>query len=479
MRPFPRPRLVFDAPPESRARPFVLTAGGVYSLDAGLYAADAGAEALRNLGVVPGDRVAVLAPVMPEAVCLFLSIWRAGAVVVPVSTRWPPGQVATNLRRIGVRSCIHAAAAAPPEGGIRAFPIDRIVRPKASGTPAGGHEPAVPLIAGPWPRDATIVFTSGSAGSPKAVVHTFGNHFANAFGANAHIAFGPGDVWLLALPLYHVGGFAPLFRALAGGGAIAAPGPGMPLAASLSALPATHCSLVSTQLRRLLDDDHAVARLAAMKLVLVGGAETPRPLVAAARTHGIPIATTYGSSELASQVATGEPGGDPDRMMLLPYRRATVAPEGELLFRGLTLCRGYAEGARVVSARASDSWFHSGDLGTLDAAGRLTVTGRTDAMFIAGGENVHPEEIERALAEAPGMRRALVVPVPDPEFGARPVAFIDSPRIDEAALRDFLGARIARFKIPRRFLPWPEGTAFAQDKPDRAAFARLAAETSP
>ncbi len=143
--------------------------------------------------------------------------------------------------------------------------------------------------------------------------------------------------------------------------------------------------------------------------------------------------------------------------------------------RGRTLFRGYVEETGVRPALDDAGWFHTGDLGRLDADGRLVVTGRRDTMFISGGENIHPEEIEREILRFPGVLETIVVPVPDPEFGARPAAFlrtVDGSLPDAAELDRFLRMTLPGFKMPRRYLAWPdieEGM-----KPDRRAFAALA-----
>ncbi len=474
MRSFPRPRLLFDCPPEVLGRAFLITARGSFTLEDCRLSAERAARVLAEAGVRPSERVAILAAGAPEVVVLFLALWRARAVAVPVSPRWPPRQIEAHLRAIGCPLLVWDGVHGEPSRSVRTLPLGEVVTLDAPAAHPNRRIDSPPLIPGPWPRDATVIFTSGSEGLHKAVLHSFGAHYANAAGANARLPFGCGDAWLLALPLDRVGGLAPIFRALAGGGAVACGPAGTQLDALIEMFAATHLSLVPTQLLRLCANPPAAARLAAMKAVLVGGGAVPPALLAEARARGIPALATYGSTEMASQIATADPSA-PDRPRVLPYRRLAIAPDGEILVRGLPLCRGYVRGARVAPVRAPDGWFATGDLGAVDADGRCTIAGRKDAMFISGGENVHPQEIEQALMEAPGVARALVVPLADPEFGHRPVAFIAAERLDESALREFLAPRLARWKIPRRFLPWPVDAGPGDDKAARAEFARRAA----
>jgi O-succinylbenzoic acid--CoA ligase len=216
-----------------------------------------------------------------------------------------------------------------------------------------------------------------------------------------------------------------VFRCLISGAAIALPEPDAPLGRSISELRATHVSLVSTQLLRLLRED---AALEGLKAVLTGGGPVPEDLVDEALARGLPVHTSYGLTEMASQVTTTAPGAAPEELRtagrVLPHREVSVSGEGEILVRGETLFAGYVQGGRPGVRPGAGGWFRTGDLGRLDGAGRLRVLGRRDNLFVSGGENVRPEEIEEALLRIPGVEEAVVVPVPDPEFGERPVAFV-------------------------------------------------------
>jgi O-succinylbenzoic acid--CoA ligase len=319
----------------------------------------------------------------------------------------------------------------------------------------------------PLGRPATIVFTSGSTGIPKAALHTFGNHYHNALGSNTNIALRPGDRWLHSLPLYHVGGLSILFRCLLAGATVALPLQGRSLGEAIARFDATHVSLVSTQLLRLLRED---PNLAGLKTVLMGGGPVPASLVDEAVARGLPIHTSYGLTEMASQVTTTPPGASPEALRtagrVLPGREVSIS--GEILVRGETLFAGYVEGEKIDRPLDADGWFHTGDLGDLDQDGCLRVLGRRDNLFISGGENIQPEEIEEALCRLKGVSEAVVVPVTDPEFGHRPVAFVRTESSGIAHLAPELEKILPRFKIPTAFHPWPEATQRGM-KPDRHA----------
>ena len=194
--------------------------------------------------------------------------------------------------------------------------------------------------------------------------------------------------------------------------------------------------------------------------------------------RGLPVFTSYGLTEMASQVTTTRPGaGAAERETsgrLLPHRLLRIAADGEILVRGETRFRGYVDEAMLHEPFDAEGWYATGDLGRLGEDSLLRVEGRKDNLFISGGENVQPEEIESALAACEGVAQAVVVPVPDAEFGYRPVAFVRlEGRVPEEDLRRALERRLPRFKMPRVFLPWPEEYAEGL-KPDRRRLRELA-----
>ena len=432
------------------------------------------AASLRSAGCNPGDRLGILAPNSPDYLVWLLAVMRLGAVCCPMNSRLPRRAVAEQLRRIGCRKLVMAA---PKTDGLDDTTILGGRDLERARTPVGAlpREPTVPLG-----RPATIVFTSGSTGEPKAVLHTCGNHYYNALGSNTNLPLTARDRWLLNLPLHHVAGLGILFRCLLAGAAVAIPDGGETLDAALLRYRVTHLSAVATQLRRLLNEPRSV-RCASLRYVLLGGSEIPRRLLVRAEERGLPVFTSYGCTEMASQVTTtGTDSTAAQRLTsgrLLPYRRLRISDEGEILVGGETLFMGYVDGSTITRPVASDGWFATGDLGRMDESGYLTVTGRRDNRFFSGGETIHPEEIERALTEHDGVERAVVVPVPDREFGQRCAAFVRcrERHVGAAALASWLRRTLPRYKIPDSFHEWPdiEPDSF---KIDRTRFRRLALE---
>jgi len=410
---------------------------------------------LRDHGLACGDRLALYRPTDLDYLVLLLAAFRTGVVAAPLSTRTPPAAVPDLLGRIACRTL----AAAPHDAFTGLDLLDLTESSTVHRPPSTEHRR--PSTASWTLGDpATLVFTSGSTGTPKAALHTLGNHVASARGVIEFFGLGPGGRWLLDLPLYHVGGLAVLVRCVLAGATVVLPGEGEPLEETVAARGVTHGSLVATQLLRVLRDGRPEA-LAKTRALLLGGSAIPPGLVAEAHALGLPIHTSYGMSEMASTVTATPPGATLDALatsgVLLPGRELRLADDGEILVRGATLFAGYLDGDRVERPDR-DGWFPTGDLGAWAEVGgerMLRVVGRKDHLFISGGENVQPEEVEAALGRIEGVRRAVVVPVADAEFGQRPVAFVEAEAWTPEAWREALAESLARFKIPAAFHPWP------------------------
>jgi O-succinylbenzoic acid--CoA ligase len=155
-----------------------------------------------------------------------------------------------------------------------------------------------------------------------------------------------------------------------------------------------------------------------------------------------------------------------------------LTPAGEILVKGRPLFKGYISGNGVDPAVDDDGYFSTGDIGYFDARNYLHLIGRKDRMFISGGENIHPEEIEQAIGEMESVEQVVVVPVEDAHFGKRPVAFIKTKKgmkFDDGRAKELLQDRLESFKIPDNFLSWPRGFGSLL-KPPRSEFRAFAAE---
>lgn len=410
-------------------------------------------QALRDQGAGPGDRVGLCLPTGRAVLDCLIALFRIGAVACPVDPRHPVPYREALLGRLGCAMVI-AKPLAP------------------CGTKSGAPESQ-------WRVETpgTIVFTSGSTGEPRAAVLSLGNHLASARRANDNIPLGPGDRWLLSLPMHHVAGFGVLFRCLAAGATIVLPPDGLSLERTVHDLGITHMSLVARQLAQLLEG----GSLFPLKAVLLGGSAIPPALIDGALARRIPIHTSYGMTETATQITATRPGADREELATSGYPLGTdsvrITDEGAIAVNGPSRFLGYWERDGLVTPFDADGWFTTSDLGRFDEAGRLMVLGRRDNMFIAGGENIQPEVIERALCALPGVIQAVVVPVAHLEFGATPVAFVEVVGVlGVEELREALGGVLPRFMVPRHYLPWPGDLAGAGLKVSRGELGRRAAE---
>ncbi len=417
------------------------------------------ARNLRRAGVAPGARAGLFLESSWQTAAILFGCLRAGVVACPLNTRLPREAVPGHLRQLAASHFIARVAAAPdPDfAGVRILPPDELLiyRDPESDEPAG------------WPlrldAPATVLFTSGTSGRPRAVELTVANHYYSARGANLNLRLATHDCWLLTLPLYHVGGLGLLFRCALAGAAVAIPEAGESIEQAQERYGATHLSLVPTQLYRLLRRGSFPDSFSRIKAIVLGGSPAPPALLAEALRRKLPVYPSYGLTEMASQVCTVGPSAPPAKRMtsgrVLAHRELRIAPDGEILVRGQTLFSGYVDAGARDSRRGESGWFATGDLGELDADGYLTVKGRKDNLFISGGENIQPEEIERWLGSMPEVGDALVAPMPDEEFGARPVAFLrwNGGTVPESELRARLERVLPRYKIPVQFRPWPDG----------------------
>ncbi|MBS0627536.1 MAG: AMP-binding protein, partial [Verrucomicrobia bacterium] len=297
--------------------------------------------------------------------------------------------------------------------------------------------------------ESILLFTSGSSGHPKLVCLHFSHFIESAQGSIPFLELenNPGK-WLLSVPLFHVSGLSILFRCLTTGSAILFP----PLISL-----ATHLSFVPTQLLRLLNKPEKIPFL---RCLLLGGAPISDTLLQKALRHNLPIRTTYGLTETASSITMSHPSDSLSSLHLgkpLPGREVMIDDSNEILVRGKTLFSGYDLGSDLVLPLTQKGWFATGDLGTLTPDGNLIYKGRKDNLFISGGENIHPEEIEKELNALPNIITSVVIPIDDPEFGQRPIAFLHTTKLPSLKnLQEALLSKLPKFCIPVQIHPFPE-----------------------
>jgi O-succinylbenzoic acid--CoA ligase len=288
---------------------------------------------------------------------------------------------------------------------------------------------------------ALVMHTSGTTGRPRPIAITYGNIRANARGVAQLMGLDDAERWLCPLPLSHVGGLMVVLRStLMATTAVLAPPPFDPeaIGAAMREREITTASLVPTQLQRLLDA--GVAPPPALRRILLGGGPMPHALLARARAAGYAVCPSYGLTQACSTVTIAEPGDLETHGKPLPGVGVAIAGDGEILISGGT-----------VNTLGS---LRTGDLGRIDAEGRLIVQGRKGDVIITGGENVAPAEIEAVLAEHPRVKEAAVFARPHPLWGEAVTALVvaePGEDLTQGELRKHCLERLASFKVPKAF----------------------------
>ncbi|MEM1417798.1 MAG: AMP-binding protein [Myxococcota bacterium] len=426
---------------------------------------DGVAAALRARGVGPDDRVAVLAENHVGFVTLLAAMARTGAMLAPLNYRLATEELRELMGHVAPALLLAGpgweARAEEIAGSVPVLPLEGF-----------GQDSAPPQASVVGPDDvATLCFTGGTTGLPKGAMLTHRQLVMNA----VNTAFGWGvhaeDAVVVATPMFHAAFHALCWPLLQLGGFVVVQerfDPEEHLA--LAAAHATLLFMVPTMFRLLADaPGFADADLGRIRWAISGGAPCPAPIREAFAGRGIRFKQGYGLTEcgvncfaleLAEAAAHPESVGRP-----MPHLRARLvdddgndASEGELQLSGPVTMKGYfgraeATAEAFVSA-GGRRWLRTGDVARRDAEGRYFIVGRKKEMFISGGENVYPAEVERALDGHPKVHECAVVGVPDPrwgEVGLAAVVLHEGAGLDEAELRAWVAARLAKYKVPKRW----------------------------
>ncbi|MGW4910046.1 FadD3 family acyl-CoA ligase [Streptomyces sp. NPDC004270] len=456
------------------------------------------AAACMAVGVEVGDRVAVWAPNSLDWIVAALGAVSAGGVLVPLNTRFKGAEAADVLRRSGARllfvtgtflgtsyvaSLRRAAGEGDSPGPLPGLPLLRDVVVLSEDAPvdfrtwkdflaAGEAVPAGEVAARAAGLDggslSDIVFTSGTTGRPKGAVITHAQTL-RAYEVWADLAgLRTDDRYLIVNPFFHTFGYKAGVIACLMRGATMIPQPVFNVETVLANVAAERVSVLPgppTLHQSLLDhparDTHD---LSALRLVVTGAAVVPLLLVERLRGElGVEtVLTAYGLSE-ASGIVTMCRRGDPPSVIASTSGRAIPGTEvrvdaapgepGEVLVRGFNVMRGYYEDATATAETlTADGWLRTGDVGVLDAAGNLRITDRLKDMFIVGGFNAYPAEIEQLLGLHPDVADVAVIGVPDGRLGEVGRAFVVRRRGSVLTGDDLIAwarREMANYKVPR------------------------------
>lgn len=447
------------------------------------------ANGFAALGVRPFDRVLLFVHSGEAAATSFMACQKLGAVAVPVNYRLSPGELMHILQDSGARVMVFGAELA--DVAMQALAGDeKITRIVVGAARPGLGQDFDALIAAACDEKpsmralpemiSALVYTSGTTGRAKGVIHTHGNDVSIATNCALEYQLGAEDRALHIAPLYHVGGMQAYFmpHMLVGGANIIMPrySAGGALAA-IADEQITSLFAVPTQIQEMLfHPEFARHDTSSLQMITTGGAAIPSATIERVLAEFSPrLYNGYGMTEASltlllnprdaltrlgscgrstlfsrTRIVVNDPGRD-----VLPDEKAGPGEVGQLIVQGPQMTPGYWNNATESSKRLRHGWLYTGDLFLTDPEGYHYFQGRADDMIVSGGENIYPREVEEVLHTCPGIREAAVIGLPDDKWGSAISAFV--VRADLTLTKDDIdrfwsqSQKIAAFKRPRRF----------------------------
>jgi acyl-CoA synthetase (AMP-forming)/AMP-acid ligase II len=437
---------------------------------------------LRELGVRQGDRVAALLVNSAAFLETLFATAKLGAVFVPINFRLAPPEVTYLLADSGAdvfvwSAHLSALARAALEGeGVRVR-----ARLVVAGEPENGEADFESVLASGEPQACGIdvagndlcclMYTSGTTGRPKGAMLTHDNYLWNAINTVIGHRLREGDRTVTVAPMFHIGGLGvhtlPLLYL---GGTVAllsAFDPEKTLATMARERVTVQCLLPVMWAALMTVPGFETYDLSALQLGVIGGAPGPLPVLEFFQGKGVPFQEGYGMTETAPTVTildadhVKEKNGSIGRPLFHVETRivdevdcdVSIGEVGELIVRGPNVFAGYWGLPEATAEAFRGGWFHTGDLGRMDAEGFITLVDRKKDMIITGGENVYPIEVEQVLYRHPAIREVAVVGVPHPRWGETPIAVValmDGAHAIADELIAYARERLAHFKCPTR-----------------------------
>ncbi len=453
---------------------------------------DGFAETLIGLGVLPGDVVALMLPSSIKFAACYLGALRVGAITSAINGRLGEQEQRSILDRTHPVVTVVGDGAAVPVGA----PVGQVISvedlKEAFETSLTSPLPEIAMT-----DAACIVWTSGTTGVPKGAVYDHAR--MRAISNNIGQLTEPGDCRLLVLPFPHVAYMTRMWDELANGTTVVIASEPWSAAETLRLIRDEHITMgtgVPTQWELVLaHPDIAITDFSGLRVVGTGGATIAPDLIRRMReTLRCPVITRYTSTEAG--VTTSTLLGDPDEVVASTVGRPAPDVElrilpidgaendgfgrngdvGEILSRSPAMMREYWDDPVATEATIdADGWLHTGDLGVIGDDGNLRIVGRLKEMYIRGGYNVYPAEVEAALADHPGVAQVAVIGVPEPVLGEIGVAFVVGTDAqhppDLASLRDWCHSRIADYKAPDKLITVEALPLNATNKVDKISLA--------
>lgn len=422
------------------------------------------ASKLTSLQTKQGDPIALLCRNESFTVELIHAIHYAGGILMPLNIRLTAHELLYQLQDANCNTLIYdpsyeqlATVISEENKHIRCITTTELqhMTPKAS-VQLQHH---IDLAA-----THTIMYTSGTTGFPKGVVQSYGNHWNSAVGSMLNLGLSEHDKWLVCVPLFHISGLSIVIRSVIYGMPIVIHKKFDPVSANTAIREqgVTIMSVVSNMLARMVQQLETSSYPESFRCMLLGGGPAPLPLLEQCVEKGIPIFQTYGMTETCSQIVTLQPeymlsklgsAGKPlfQSELKIMDEGIETAPlqAGEIIVRGPNVTLGYLNGVGAESF--ANGWLYTGDVGYVDDEGFLYVLDRRKDMFISGGENVYPAEIEAALISHNAVLEAGVTGIFDKHWGQAPIAFVvrsGDDEVNEQLLMQHCAERLAKYKLP-------------------------------
>lgn len=444
--------------------------------------ADRAARQLAGAGVGPGDAVAIVLPNGPEMASAFLAV--AGqAVAAPLNPAYTRDEFAFYMEDLSAKLLIVAQGVDTPARGAADDLNIRIVElhpDQAAGdftlVDQSGTRLAEADATGNGPDDVALVLhTSGTTSRPKIVPLTSRNICASAANIAATLSLTPADRCLNVMPLFHIHGLIAAVLSSVHAGAAISCSTGFDALKFFgwlkevdptwyTAVPTMHQAILARAAR-----NEDIVKGAHLRFVRSSSASLPVPVFKALEeTFRCPVIEAYGMTEAAHQMASNQlppgnrkPGtvgaaaGPEVAIMSEDGRLLAQGEVGEIVIRGENVTLGYQNNPKANAENWTDGWFRTGDQGSMDEDGFLTIRGRLKEIINRGGEKVSPREVDDVLMEHPAVAQVVTFAMPHDKLGeevAAAIVLADGQKADEKEIRDFAGQSLAGFKVPRKIL---------------------------
>ncbi|WP_100013197.1 o-succinylbenzoate--CoA ligase [Lentibacillus sediminis] len=435
------------------------------------------ARKLAGHGVKQGDHIGILSENQPAMVTTIHALSYLGATVVLLNTRLTAAEWRYQLEDADV-TCLLTSShwrGAAVEGELPCHVLSFSEVEQTTEQPIALREEL------DLDEPFTILYTSGTTGFPKGVVHTYGNHWWSAISSALNLGLHAEDKWLCALPVFHISGLSIFIKSVLYG---------MPVFLlekfdedmahdAIFTRGVTMASVVTVTLKRLVDRPGAGEFPESFRCMLLGGGPAPRPLLEQTKERNIPVFQSYGMTETSSQIVTLSPkdalrkigsAGKP----LMPAQLKIVDQDeqqvGEIFVKGPMVTKGYYKNQHATEKSLQTGWLATGDLGRLDEEGFLYVVDRRKDLIISGGENIYPSEIESVLSGMPQVKDVGVAGVKDDTWGKVPAAFVvRREAVSAEEILAFAESGLAKYK-------WPKYIQFVEELPRNASNKLVRAE---